>query len=333
VKRPAIPAWCRPLAITPGPVAASPWWHEGVLALLLGILLLTAWWLEPLFMRPSTQLELSTHIWELALLAVPMTLILITGGIDLSVGALMALSAVTFGLTWEAGGGLLAATLLALAVGLSAGLLNGFFVAYVRVHPLLVTLATMASYRGMAEGLSQARAISGFPAAWTQWAEGRFLGVPLGGYLLLAAALAAAVLLSATPYGRFLYAIGHNATAARFAGIPVARCRLWLYGISGLVAAVAALLFVARRNTAKADIALGLELEVITAVVLGGTSIFGGRGHIFGTVLGVLLIHELREFVSWRWNQNELIYIVVGMLLIGCVLLNNLLRRESSSST
>jgi rhamnose transport system permease protein len=306
-------------------------WHEMVLASLLTLLCLVAWWLEPIFMRPATQRELASHIWELALLAVPMTLILITGGIDLSVGSMMALSAVTFGLVFEMGGSLEVAAFLALLTGFSAGLLNGYFVAYVRVHPLLVTLATLAAFRGIAEGVSQARAISGFPSEWTDLAEWQLLGIPLGGCLVLGATVAGSLLLSVTPFGRYLYAIGHNATAARFSGIPVQKCRLILYSASGLAAAVAALLFVARRNTAKADIAMGMELDVITAVVLGGTSIFGGRGHVLGTMIGVLLIHELREFVSWRWNQNELIYIVVGTLLIGCVLLNNLFHRSNSS--
>ena len=120
-------------------------------------------------------------------------------------------------------------------------------------------------------------------------------------------------------------AIGYNETAARYSGIAVSKIKFWLYTSSGLMAALAALLFVARRNTAKADIGTGMELGVITAVVLGGTSIFGGRGRLFGTVLGVLLIHETREFVSWQWNRDELNLIVIGMLLILSVLADSLL--------
>lgn len=323
--------WSSPISGAIRPLARlAPWGHELVLgSLLLGLCLIAAW-LEPVFMRPATQVELSSHMWELALIAVPMTLILITGGIDLSVGSTMALSAVVFGLLFSAGTGLPAAMLGALATGLGAGLLNGLFVAYVRVHPLLVTLATLAAYRGIAEGISQARAISGFPPEWTNLADWQILGIPLGGCLFLIAMALGSIVLSLTPHGRYLYAMGHNAVACLYAGIPVQRVRLAIYGASGLAASVAGLLFVARRNTAKADIAMGLELEVITAVVLGGTSIFGGRGHLVGTLLGVLLIHELREFVSWRWHQNELTYIVVGALLIGCVLLNNLLTRSTS---
>jgi rhamnose transport system permease protein len=133
-----------------------------------------------------------------------------------------------------------------------------------------------------------------------------------------------AVVLGKTAFGRALYAMGHNETAARFSGIPVQRIKLLLYMSSGLAAAVAAVLFVGRRDTANTDIGMGVSLDVITAVVLGGTSIFGGRGRMGGTLLGVLLIHETREFVSLHWNKAELNFIVVGLLLIGSVLVNSL---------
>jgi len=144
-------------------------------------------------------------------------------------------------------------------------------------------------------------------------------------------ALVAAVALARTAFGRALYAMGHNETAARFSGIPVDRIKLFLYTVSGAAAGVAAVILVSRQNTAKADLGLGMDLDVITAVVLGGTSIFGGRGGIGGAVLGVLLIHETREFVSWHWNKAELNLIVIGVLLIVAVLLHHLLsprRRE-----
>src|SRR5207249_9520613 len=121
------------------------------------------------------------------------------------------------------------------------------------------------------------------------------------------AALACLVMLAKTPIGRFLYAIGHNEQACVYSGINVSRIKLLLYGLSGLMAAVAAVIFVARRNTAKADVGAGIELDVIAAVVLGGVSIFGGRGNLIGMLLGVVLIHETREFVSWHWQNDELI--------------------------
>ena len=299
--------------------------QEAVLLLLLVGLLLTAGRLSPAFLAAPAQVELSTHVWELALLALPMTLIILTAGIDLSVGSTMALSAVVFGLCFAHGLPIWLGATLALFSGAAAGLLNGVFIAYVRVHPLIVTLATLAAYRGIAEGISLGKPFSGFPAGFARLGQGTLLGLPIPGILFLVALLVMAILLARTPLGLRLSAIGYNETASRYSGLAVTRIKLWLYTTSGLTAAVAALLFVARRNTAKADIGTGMELDVITAVVLGGTSIFGGRGRLLGTVLGVLLIHETREFVSWQYARDELNLIVIGALLLLSVLADGLL--------
>ena len=315
-------------------VRAMEFRHELVLLGLLACLLAGAWYFEQArdaeFVSWDTQADLSSHVWEMALLAIPLTLIIITGGIDLSVGATMSLAAVTMGLAWRAGLGVWPAVGLALAVGLAAGALNGSLVVVLRVHPLIVTLATMSAYRGVAEGLIGADPVSGFPAAFGALAEPLIVGVPPAGALFVVLAAAAGVLLGRTATGRELRAIGHNETAARFSGVAVARTKLLLYTASGLVAAVAAVLFVARRDTAKADVGAGLELAAITAVVLGGTSIFGGRGRILGTVLGVLLLHEVRAFVAWRWHHDELTFIIVGALLILSVLVHSVLTRRKS---
>jgi rhamnose transport system permease protein len=304
--------------------------HEAMLAILLIGLLIVAGRLSPDFVAPSTQAELLTHVWETALLALPMTLILITGGIDLSVGSIMALSAVVFGLTFEKNGNTGLAALLALLAGTAAGALNGVFVARVKVHPLLVTLATLAAYRGVAEGISTGRPISGFPDAFTQLGKGVVGGINPAGLLFLLGAAIAWFYLARMTGGLFTYALGHNETASRLSNIPTDRIKFWLYTLSGTVAALAAVLFVARRNTAKADVGSGIELDVIAMVVLGGTSVFGGRGTIIGTILGILLIHETREFVSWQYSRDELNLIVLGALLILSVLMQRVLAGRSS---
>jgi len=306
------------------------YWHESVLAALLIALLVAAGIADPAFLHVGVQTELSTHVWELGLLALPMTLIIVTAGVDLSVGAMMALSAVILGLSYEAGISPWVGAWLALLTGIAAGAINGVFVAWVRVHPLIVTLATLAAYRGVAEGISLARPVSGFPESFAVLGRGHLAGVPIPGAIFAVTALLAAVVLARAPFGRALYAIGNNEAAARFSGIAVARAQLWIYTLSGAAAGLAAVIFVARRNTAKADIGTGMELDVITAVVLGGTSIYGGRGRILGTLLGVLLIHEAREFVSWKWERDELNLIVIGALLIVSVLLNSLSSRRET---
>lgn len=302
--------------------------HEGVLGVLLLVVIGLAAWLDPPFMAPRTQLGLSTHAFELAVLALPMTLIIISGGIDLSVGSTIALAAVVLGLLYEARTPVWIAGLAAIVAGAAAGALNGFFIARVRVHPLIVTLATLAAYRGLAEGISLGRPISGFPPGFLALGSGTVLGLPIPGLVFLLAALAVIAIASRTIAGFWVYAIGGNERAARYSGVPVGSVTLALYTLCGAGAGLAGVFFVARRNTAKADIGTGIELEVITAVVLGGTSIFGGRGTIIGTILGVAIIHEVREFVSWHWQQNELILIVTGSILIGSILLNNLASRR-----
>lgn len=294
--------------------------HEAALLFLLAALLLYAKLTEPDFLAWDTQLELLKSRWELALIAIPMTLIILTGGIDLSVGSIVGLSSVVMGLSFARGVPLSVCALLALITGLAAGALNGFFVARVHVHPLLVTLATLAAFRGVATGVSNGASMTGFEAPLKP-----ILGGPAPTLIFLVVAGAAAWWLNAAPGGVWLRAIGFNETAARFSALPVERMKGRLYALSGLASGMAAILFAARLNTAKADIGEGLELDAITAVVLGGTSIFGGRGNILGTVLGLLLIHETREFISWRWQRDELIFIVLGALLILSVLLHRLL--------
>ncbi len=302
--------------------------HECVLAGLLACVLGFAAWLEPSFMTLAAQLELSTHAFELALIALPMTLIIVTGGIDLSVGSSMALSAVTLGLLHEAGCPIWLAAAAAVIVGAAAGAINGLFVAKVRVHPLIVTLATLAAYRGLAEGISLGRPISGFPDSFLQVAGGSWMGVPVSGMVFLIAAIACSLAVRRSVPGLWVYSIGASERAARYCGVPTGNVKWMLYTLAGASAGLAGALFVARRNTAKADVGSGIELEVITAVVLGGTSMFGGRGTITGTILGVAIIHEVRELVSWHWQHDELILIVVGGILIGSVLLNNLATRK-----
>lgn len=305
-----------------------PWQRELILALLLGALLIAAGVIKPEFLNARGQLLLSRHLWEFALLALPMTLVILTGGIDLSIGSAMGMCAVAFGLCHAAGAGVAVCCAVCLLVGAAGGLVNGWLISGLRVHPLIVTLATSAAFRGLAEGLSQGKSWSQFGDSFSQLGRGMWGGVPIAAYLFAVLAAACAVFLAVTPGGRFLYAIGHNEQAARFSGVAVDRIKLCLYTFSGLMAGLAAIIYVSRFDTAKADAGAGFELDVITAVVVGGTSIYGGRGNIVGTVLGLLLIHETRQFVSRQWQIDELKSIVVGLLLIGSLLLYRAMRSQ-----
>jgi rhamnose transport system permease protein len=305
--------------------------HEFILAALAGLLLLGTGVADRLFVAGATQLKLSENIWEMALLALPMTLILIAGGIDLSVGSTMALATVTFGLLVKSGIPFAAAAAGALGVSAAAGWLNGWLVTRMRVHPLLITLASLAAYRGLAEGLSRGRPVTPLPPAFCELA-GSLGGVPLPALYFAVLALAAGLFLHRSAHGRFLRALGHQERAAVFSGIPVSGLRTFLHTLAGLIAGFAALIYAARRNTANPESGLGLELDVIAAVVVGGTHINGGRGSIPGTLLGVLIIHEAREFVNWRWSSAELNMVVTGTLLIVSVLAHRLLSPRDRSS-
>ena len=268
-------------------------------AVLVGILILVVVVLSfksDRFLTAANLLNQTRFLSEVALLTVPMTFIIILGGIDLSVGSMMALGAVLLGFSWQSFGfPLWAAVCVALCGGTLAGLLNGLVIVYLGVPPLIVTLATLAIYRGLSFGISESRSVNGFPDSFAFWGSGDIGGLPVQLYLLVGVLVVSALALARTPLGRCVYAIGNNETAARFAGLRVGRIKLIMYSFSGFMAAVAGFIFTSRVTSTRADAATGLELDVIAAVVFGGTSIFGGRGTILGTALGVVIIQLLKN--------------------------------------
>ncbi len=264
---------------------------------------------------------------EVALVALPMTYIIITGGIDLSVGSIMVLSAIVLGYSWKnLGVPLELAIAMAIAAGMLAGFLNGLLIVRVRVPPLIMTLATLALYRGLAEGISQARSVRGYPEWFFEMGQGEILGVPSQLWILLVAVTAFWVVLARTTFGRALYAIGHNEAAARFSGLAVDRIKLTIYTLSGAMAGLAGFIFVSRVSTTRSDMGTGLELDVISAVVLGGTSIFGGVGTIAGTVLGFTLIQFLKNGLALMGVKGDATIVVIGSVLIGSILITTLLQ-------
>jgi len=300
------------------------YWHESLLLILLVALLAYANKVDPVFTSLDTQKELSSHLWERSIIAIPMLLIIITGGIDLSVGAMVSLCAIVLGLLQEKGISPFIGGPIAIACGAVFGWMNGLSITRLKIHPLIITLATMGAYRGCAEGISFGGGITGFPESFSWVGAG-----PFALSFFIVAAIVTAVLLQKSTLGRSLYAIGHSEKAARFSGLNVNRIKVLVYSLAGLASGVAATILISRRPTAKADVGDGWEMDVITAVVLGGASINGGKGNIPGLVLGLLLIHETREFVTWQWDSGELVQIVVGGLLIVSVLIQQLLARQT----
>ena len=304
--------------------------RELVLAGLWLLVLLAMSRLSDEFLTLTSLLEMTRFIVEIGLLALPMTLIIITKGIDLSVGANLALSAVVFGLSWEAGLPLPLAAAVGVLTGTLAGALNGATAAYVGVPPLVVTLATFGAFRGVALGLSQGRGISGFPEGFFVLGQGFVGPVPVQLIIFAVAAALFGVLLHATTFGRTVYSVGHNARAARFAGVRVRRVLMLLYTLSGFMAGLAAILYVSRVGTAKGNAGLSYELEAITAVVLGGTSINGGSGSILGTLLGLAIIISLRFGMILGGVDANVRSLVLGAALILAVLAYGLLGKRTA---
>jgi rhamnose transport system permease protein len=280
------------------------------------------------FLTAANLMNQTRFLTEVALLAVPMTFIIILGGIDLSVGSMLALSAIALGFSWQSFGfPLWLAVTAGIVTGSLAGLLNGLAIVYLRVPPLIVTLATLAIYRGLSLGISESRSANGFPDAFAFFGSGEILGLPVQLFLLIVVLIISAVVLAATPLGRSIYAIGNNETAARFAGIGVNRIKLFAYTFSGFMAGIAGFIFTSRVTSTRADAATGLELDVIAAVVFGGASIVGGRGTIVGTALGVLTIQLLKDGLQLSGFRGEATVILIGAVLILSILLNQLLER------
>jgi len=287
------------------------------------------------FLTTNNLLNQGRLLTEIGLVALSMTFIIITGGIDLSVGSILGLCAIVLGVMWDPKGAfafpLEVAVLICLLVGIVAGFVNGLIIVRLGVPPLITTLATLALYRGLAEGISQARSVRGYPEEFYVLGQGEFLGVPTQLWVLLIFCIITAIVLSRTVFGRATYAIGNNELGARFSGLPVGRYKILIYTFSGFMAALAAWIFVSRVSTTRSDMGSGLELDAIAAVVLGGTSIFGGSGSIIGTIIGFILIQLLKNGLALSGVTTDGTIVVIGTVLILAILVNNFIQRRSGN--
>lgn len=306
--------------------------HEMLLLLILIVSLMLLATQTDRFLTTENLLNQGRLMAEVGLVALPMTFIIITGGIDLSVGSIMGLSAIVLGVVWKnLGLPLELAIVIAMLTGALAGWLNGWFITRIKVPPLIMTLATLALYRGLAEGVSQARSVRGYPEWFYGMGQGEVLGVPTQLWLLAIAIVVVAYVLMRTTFGRSLYAIGHNETGARFSGIPVDRYKLMIYTFSGFMAGLAGYIFVSRVSTTRSDMGTGLELDVIAAVILGGTSIFGGIGTVIGTVLGLVLVQLLKNGLALTGVKGDATIVVIGTVLILSILITNFIQNRRHS--
>ena len=306
--------------------------HETILALLVVVTLVLLAQQSDRFLTLDNLLNQGRLMAEVGMIALAMTFVIVTGGIDLSVGSIVGMVAIVLGVFWHnVGLPLPVAVVLAILVGTLGGAVNGLIITLFKVPPLIATLATLALYRGLAEGISEARSVRGYPDWFFVFGQGQILGIPVQIWILVLGAVLAGCILGLTVFGRSTYAIGSNEIAARFSGIAVDRTKILIYGASGFCAALAAVVFVSRVTTTRSDMGTGWELDAITAVVLGGTDIFGGRGTIIGTALGLILMQALKNGLLLAGYKGDSTIVVIGAALILTVLLSNLSHKGRQS--
>ncbi|MBA2396655.1 MAG: ABC transporter permease [Ktedonobacteraceae bacterium] len=295
---------------------------EALLVVLLVAAVIIGSSLSPYFFTGFNVASLTRDLMEKAIMALAMTLIIITGEIDLSVASVLGLSSVVLGATWRAGVPLWVGIIMVLILGVIAGLINGLLVTRLGLPSLVVTLGTLGLYRGLAYVVLGDQAVSNFPDAFTSFGFGSVPGTLIPWPFVVFAILALVVggVLHWSWIGRQIYAVGSNKEAARFAGIQVARLKLLLFVLSGLFSALAGIIFTARFSSARPDNALGFELDVVTIVLLGGVNIFGGRGTLFGMILSLFIIGAVRNALGLISISGDIQNIVVGILLIFSVL-------------
>lgn len=298
---------------------------EGILLVLFLITFAGNVVLAPEFLTLQNQINLFQLSIEKIIVALVMTLIIINAEIDLSVASVMGLSACAFGYMlsngWPAGG----AIVVCLSIGLVAGMINALLIARAGIPSLVVTLAMLIGFRGFARVLVKDQSMGNFPDWVTHLGQDPILGpFPLSLILFAVALVGLGILLHRTGFGRQIVVIGTNAEVARFSGLNVARVKTVLFLMSGFVAALAGLLYAARLGSVRGDAATGFELDIITMVLLGGVSIFGGKGTMTGVFLSILIILNLRNGMALTNITGHIQTGVIGVLLIASVLIPNL---------
>jgi ribose/xylose/arabinose/galactoside ABC-type transport system permease subunit len=296
----------------------------------IGLLVLCAilWILTPHFLTVSNLLNVAEQTSINAIVAVGMTFVIISGGIDLSVGSIVALAGVVLGTALQDGQPLAFALPLSLVVGLGCGLVNGALVSWGGLPPFIVTLGTMSIARGAALLFTEGRPVSGFSPTFRAFATGRVGFIPAPIIVMALVYLSAHFVLTQTTFGRYVYAIGGNEEATRLSGVAVRFHKTMIYGVSGLMSAIAAIILTARLNSAQPIAGMMYELDAIAATVIGGTSLMGGEGTLGGTLVGALIMGVLRNGLNLLGVSSFLQQIVIGGVIVVAVLLDTVLKRK-----
>jgi ribose transport system permease protein len=291
-------------------------------------LCITLWAATPHFLTVSNLLNVLEQTSINAVVAVGMTFVIISGGIDLSVGSVLALSGIVLAGALEGGVPTPAACALALAVGAGCGVANGALITFGRLPPFIATLGMMSVARGAALMLAEGRPISGFDDGFRALATGRILIVPAPVVITIVIYASAHLVLGHTVFGRATYAIGGNEEAARLSGVPVRFHKTGVYAVAGLTSAAAAIILTARLNSAQPTAGTMYELDAIAATVIGGTSLLGGEGTLVGALIGALVMGVLRNGLNLLNVSSFFQQVVIGAVIIVAVLIDMSLRRH-----
>mgnify|MGYP001283592016 CR=1 FL=1 len=278
--------------------------------------------LSPVFLTTSNLLNVLVQAAVVSVLAAGVNFAILTGGIDLSVGSVLGLVGVLIAATYKSTGSVFLALAAALFLGFSLGLFNGLMVTVGRIPSFIATLGTMSIARGLAFVFTQGRPISSFPASFRALGAGEVWGIPIPIIVVFVVYAVAHYVLTQTPYGRAIYAIGSNEEAARLSGVNVGWYKAAAFGISGLLAGLAAIMFTGRINSAHPLAGNGYELDAIAAVVIGGTSLSGGEGRVWGTFVGALIMGVIRNGLNLLMVDSYWQQVVIGAVIVIAVLLD-----------
>jgi ribose transport system permease protein/rhamnose transport system permease protein/inositol transport system permease protein len=299
--------------------------HELILLLFFIGLIIIMSLLSPSFLTIDNLLSVTQQMSEFGILALGVTVIIITSGIDLSVGSIAGLTTIVIAMSYGWSGSLVAAILLGILAGALCGAFNGVLIAKIGVPPILVTLGTMTFFNGIALVLSKGNAISDLPEEFYFVGQGYLFGnIPVQTVIFLVLAILTSLLLSKTPWGRRVYAVGNNSVAAVFSGVQVDKVLLYVYIFAGIMAAISGWIISSRVSTARADLGAVYVMQSIAATVLGGTNIAGGSGTIFGTVIGVSVFAVLANGLNLIGVSPFAQNLLMGLALIVVLLINNM---------
>jgi len=277
--------------------------------------------LSPYFLTPRNLLNILSQVSAVGVMSVGALLVILLGGIDLSVGSVLAVSSMSMAWLYKMAGWPFEVALLAgLAVGALVGLINGILTAYGKLQPFIATLATMSAAAGLALFITNGNPVTGFPEWFVAITSTSFAGIPIQAIILILIFAIAAFWLRFRPSGRALYAIGGNEEVARLSGLPIRRAKIIVYSIAGVLAAIAGLLVTSRLDSAQPTAGAADLLNVIAVVVIGGASLSGGSGSLLGTFVGLLIIGVLNNGMSLLNVSPNLQPVVIGAVIVAAVL-------------